>query len=139
MPYKDPEKNRACQAAYRKNNPDRIKGYYKKYNDKLRAEGRPRHPKGYYRKANLRKYGLTVEDYISLLEQQHGVCAICMKPEPQIVGSERRNLVVDHDHITGKVRGLLCTTCNVALGMVHEDTAKLQAMIRYIEQYNEVG
>ena len=138
MPHKDPEKYRAYQTAYRKGNPERLKGYYRKYADKLRAEGRSRRSPTYYRKQNLRKYGLSVEDYIRLLEQQHGVCAICSQPEPQIVNEKRRNLVVDHNHQTGKVRGLLCTTCNVGLGMMQEDPVRLHSMIRYTEQHNEV-
>lgn len=60
----------------------------------------------------LCRYGLTVEEYDALLEKQCGVCAICEALPP--VGRLRR-LSVDHDHVTGEVRGLLCQRCNMAL------------------------
>ena len=70
-----------------------------------RAELRPTKE----RQRTLRRYGLTEETYAELLVLQEGVCAICRS-----AGSGRRsdNFVVDHDHVTGKVRGLLCHPCN---------------------------
>lgn len=57
-------------------------------------------------------YGLTPEDYAALLEEQGGGCGIC--------GSEEQ-LVVDHCHETGATRGILCNTCNRAIGMLHDN------------------
>jgi len=62
-------------------------------------------------KSIKRKYGLTMEAYEFLLSNQKGVCAICFKSE---IG-KFQNLAVDHDHKTGKVRGLLCRRCNLGL------------------------
>lgn len=63
------------------------------------------------RRKHLRvRYGLTIEQYENLLAQQDGVCAICNAPPPK-----DRRLHVDHDHVTGEVRGLLCLKCNTAL------------------------
>lgn len=59
------------------------------------------------RRRNL--YGLSWEEYLLLLEGQDGVCAICHQPSD-------RELHVDHDHLTGRVRGLLCGRCNTGLG-----------------------
>ena len=56
-----------------------------------------------------RRYGLTLDEYNALFERQGGVCALCGQ-------SSRTNLAVDHCHETGRVRGLLCTGCNSALG-----------------------
>lgn len=61
--------------------------------------------------------------------EQGGCCAICGEPE----GKDR--LVVDHDHTTGKVRGLLCRTHNVGLGHFGDSTALLQAAINYLREY----
>jgi hypothetical protein len=65
-------------------------------------------PKEKARNARLLKvYGITIADYNSMLAQQGGVCYICKKPPP-----EGRNFNVDHDHVSGKIRGILCPYCN---------------------------
>lgn len=76
----------------------------------------------------LRKYGLSLEQYDDLLATQGGVCAICKRP-PQGTFS----LHVDHDHRTGRVRGLLCFRCNNALGDLDDDPSLLRAALRYLE------
>lgn len=81
------------------------------------------------KKSNLRRYGLTLEQYESMLESQGGVCKICGRPELF------RMLSVDHNHNTGKVRGLLCTNCNFKLSVV-EDSDFLQKAQRYLITYN---
>jgi hypothetical protein len=63
----------------------------------------------------VRKYGVTFSDYQRILVEQGGKCAICGRPEPA-----NRMLDVDHDHATGDVRGLLCTSCNRVLGHAHD-------------------
>ncbi len=66
------------------------------------------------RKYNLKKcYGITLEDYERLLAAQGGVCAICGAPSP---GPKETNFHVDHDHVTGRLRGLLCECCNIGIG-----------------------
>lgn len=82
------------------------------------------------RKQKLAKYGLTPEGYQELLDAQGGACAICGATENTRKGSD--NFHVDHDHRTGRVRGLLCHHCNVALGMVDDDPDRLNAMIAYL-------
>jgi hypothetical protein len=66
----------------------------------------------------MRLYGLTLDEYDALVARQNGLCAIC--GEPPIKGRGRR-LVVDHDHQSGRIRGLLCGACNVAIGYLRED------------------
>ena len=73
------------------------------------------------------KYGITPEDFKRMHEAQKGRCAIC-NDEPKT----KRGLHVDHDHETGKVRGLLCHGCNVALGSFKEDVTLLNKAIEYI-------
>ena len=86
---------------------------------------------GYARKDLLRKlYGITLEQYQELLAAQDGVCAICRQP-PR---GKRKFLVVDHDHETGQIRGLLCVTCNIGLGALRDRTDLLQAALVYLEQ-----
>lgn len=71
-------------------------------------------------------YGITVQDYDRMLTRQRGVCAICLKPE------KNRMLAVDHDHDTGRVRGLLCTTCNNALGWLERN---MTLAMKYLHLY----
>lgn len=61
------------------------------------------------------KFGITAEDYYNLLAKQGGKCALCGEPP-----RDDKRLSVDHDHATGKIRGLLCTSCNVGLGRYEE-------------------
>ena len=79
---------------------------------------------------DLRVYGLTVEAYEALLAAQGGVCAICRRP-PAADGRQKR-LHVDHDHATDAVRGLLCSNCNTALGLLDDDVDRIAAAIFYL-------
>lgn len=85
---------------------------------------------------NVRKYGITIDDYHQMLEDQNYSCKICEKSETTF----RKRLSIDHDHACcpgekscGKcVRGLLCHHCNAALGNAKDDTKILQKMIDYL-------
>jgi hypothetical protein len=77
-----------------------------------------------------RKHGMTKEDYNKRLKDQKGVCAICGNGNKQ-----KRRLCVDHCHKTGKIRGLLCVDCSVALGNVNDDIKILNKMIKYLKKY----
>lgn len=80
------------------------------------------------------KYGMTPEVYEVMLKKQNGVCYICHMPEPH---AKTSFLCVDHDHRTGRVRKLLCSNCNIAIGRVREDTYILSKMIKYLEEHEE--
>ena len=80
---------------------------------------------------NLRLYGLRPEDYIDLYEQQHGRCKICGTSGEDFGG---RRLHVDHDHDTGKVRGLLCGLCNTGIGHLGDSPERLRIAASYIEE-----
>lgn len=83
----------------------------------------------YRQERNLRKnFGLTLIQYNSLHTLQQGLCTICHRP--QIGG---KSLSVDHNHVTGKVRGLLCSRCNTALGSSQDSIITLKDAITYLE------
>ena len=99
-------------------------------------ESRPRRqrkksPKaGLYQRAWVlrSKYGLTMEQWRVIFDGQGGRCAACgMIPD----GGRVTSLCVDHCHATGRIRGLLCTPCNVALGLLRDDPARLEALATY--------
>jgi len=80
-----------------------------------------------------KKYKLTEEDYNNLLVKQGNVCKICGKAETHTFKGKVINLAVDHCHKTGKVRGLLCYSCNTALGKFEDDVNFLQKAIEYLK------
>lgn len=84
------------------------------------------------------RYGITIEEFDRMTEEQNGVCVICGKKETKKNQYRLTHLAVDHDHETEKIRGLLCHNCNVALGMVKEDIVILEKMKQYL-QLNKVG
>lgn len=65
---------------------------------------------------------------------QDGLCAICGNPQIPGEGSSTKQLHVDHDHQTGKVRGLLCNQCNPGLGYFQDDISRLIAAVKYLEK-----
>ena len=77
----------------------------------------------------LRKYGVSLEKYAEMLDQQNGACAICKVPETEQFKSV---LHVDHCHSTGAVRGLLCRGCNHMLGAINDDVNLLHRAIDYL-------
>lgn len=90
----------------------------------------------------LKKYGLTQEGYENLWEKQEGHCAICETPMERWgkrvgKGVNSTQAVIDHDHSTGKVRGLLCNLCNSGLGKFKDDPYTLRKAIIYLEDNNE--
>lgn len=73
----------------------------------------------------VRKYGISEKDYESMLLYQNNVCAICYK-------ADIKSLSVDHCHITGKIRGLLCSSCNMGIGMFKDNPSLLNNAIGYL-------
>lgn len=76
----------------------------------------------------IRTYGISLKRYEELFKAQFGTCAICHNPPTK----EKPFLVVDHDHKTGKVRGLLCNKCNVAIGLLQDSMKNLHSAARYL-------
>ena len=78
------------------------------------------------------RYGLTLDQYQDLLNAQNSKCAIC----ECTIDSKRvkTSFAVDHNHITGKIRGLLCNQCNRALGMFDDSVNVLRKALNYLER-----
>lgn len=82
------------------------------------------------RDRNLRRvYGITLADYERMLAEQGGHCAICTAT---VADARATALHVDHDHTTGRVRGLLCTNCNKGLGHLGDDPVRLHRAVEYL-------
>lgn len=110
---------------------DKYPGWYTKYKGKYK----------YYRpetnmKSSLKyHYNITPEQYHQMFETQHGVCAICKQPETSKYKGKTKRLAVDHSHITGKVRGLLCKNCNVQIAIFDNEPLYNKAM-EYLNKYD---
>lgn len=113
---KIPEHFREYDKKYRQNNPEKFKKYYLKRKDKMKIWARNR---------LLAKYGLNQEIFNQKLILQEGKCAICKLK----FGSR---IEIDHCHISGKTRDLLCEQCNLALGYIEK---QLQANINILEEF----
>lgn len=76
-----------------------------------------------------RKYGVTREEFNKKFEEQKGLCSICL----QFMNKPRQ----DHDHVTKKIRDLLCANCNILIGMAHEQKSILLGAIQYLEKWTD--
>jgi len=114
-------------AAYYSENKEKIKNRVRKRRannlDKVKTEERVKYYKKYWPGTTTKE---ALERYETLKKAQKGLCAIC-KQTPKTV------LAVDHCHLTGKVRGLLCHQCNLGLGNFKDDEVKLQNAINYLK------
>jgi hypothetical protein len=114
---------RRCDRAYKKD--------FKSHPDgRVRVSGWEKRSKLKYR------YGITLDDYERLLAEQDGRCAICGKL-PKGIGREVR-LHVDHDHDTGRVRGLICLKCNSALAQFGDSLEGVMKAVEYLKRSIEV-
>lgn len=80
------------------------------------------------KKIKTKQYNISVELYEKMLLEQNNLCKICKKPSKSGI-----QLAIDHDHTTGKVRGLLCTNCNIGLGFFKDNILILEETIRYLK------
>jgi hypothetical protein len=82
----------------------------------------------------LSRYGITPEDYSRMLLEQKGSCKICGTEDPHHISNNSKYFCVDHCHTTGKVRGLLCNNCNVAIARFKDNIDSMEKAILYIKE-----
>ena len=126
-----------AQGEWRAKNPERAKEQRAKWIIKNPEAEKARRKKANIRRAgetnkiyNLKRYGMTVDDYNALVLKQNNQCAICQKRL-----SYGRGTNVDHDHATGKVRGLLCLHCNTGIGNLMDSRTILLSAVKYLDQF----
>lgn len=116
-------------------NPGKYKKLYQKHYKRLKERF------GDYHSLNkqCRSRGITLEEYAELLDKQDNKCAICNQCETcKDPRHDRvRRLSIDHCHVTNKVRGLLCHSCNTAIGKLKDDTVLLEKAIAYIKKHRD--
>jgi hypothetical protein len=119
------EQKLAYKKTYREKHKEQIREYRQEYKRTHKQDSRK-----YWVK---RKYGLTSEHYDKLFNNQEGKCAICGIHQD----NNGRSLSVDHDHCTGKVRGLLCYKCNTILGYCVDNINILTNAINYLKSFSQ--
>jgi hypothetical protein len=113
----NPEKKKVSDKAYAQTG--KYTAYQKAYRQRNKAILRA--------KTIAKKFKISVELYLSMIDSHKGRCAICNRKP-----SKKKFLCVDHDHKTKKVRGLLCSQCNLALGLLRDSEALLKAALSYL-------
>lgn len=88
-----------------------------------------RRPDSILKKRLKKYYNITVEQFENMYSSQNGVCKICKRICPS-----GRRLSVDHDHDTGKIRGLLCMKCNKGLGSFEDNVENMKIAIEYLKE-----
>ena len=88
--------------------------------------------KAYERKLRLKRFNLTSDDYINILSQQDNRCAICNI----CIDECSRDFNIDHNHVSGRFRGLLCILCNSGIGFFRDDTNILFSAISYLTRHS---
>jgi hypothetical protein len=87
-----------------------------------------------------RTYGITLAEYDAMFQAQGGLCALCLRTERTLVGingsTDVRRLHVDHDHVSGKIRALLCSACNSGLGHFEHDPWLLEQAAKYVTNHS---
>lgn len=100
---------------------------HKKRVREANPEANERYRRSIRNQAFKSRYGITHDQYDEMVEAQGGVCALCGK-------TDKRRLAVDHDHSTGRVRGLLCTSCNHLLGRLGDGLAGALRLVEYLKE-----
>ena len=115
--------NRKDKKKYYKENKEALQEYAKRNKDVERN------------RRLLNEFGITLDDYYRIINDQGGGCAMCGITEEEY----GRSLSVDHNHVTGEVRGVLCNNCNLGLGMLKDNIDILRAGLKYLEDRGSYG
>lgn len=137
-------KNPGYNRKYYLANKERLAAHQREYYQRTKAKRqawaktyRERKPEAIRDRRIRRVYGISGAEYAALFRAQDGLCAVCRRPdESQARRASSEQLAIDHDHSTGRVRGLLCTSCNLALGHLKDDPLRIRALLDYIETSN---
>lgn len=111
---------------YRRRNPDKVAKYYATKREKVKQDA-----VRLKNKELTQKYNITLNEWTELLEKQGSRCAICNTEN--LTGKWH----TDHHHGSGRVRGILCSRCNLALGLLKDNPTVLRAAADYVEKYDE--
>ena len=122
------KERREANLDYSRKHVEEKRVYYKKYNQTHRRQIASRYFK--------RQYGITIERRDQMFIEQDGKCESCSRPIV-LIGHKPNSAVIDHDHKTGEVRGLLCSHCNTAFGFFEEDPKLISGLLTYANKWRK--
>jgi hypothetical protein len=108
-------------------------------NAESRAKHRQANKESVFWAKRKMEYGITKEEFLKMKEEQNNLCAICKKPESRKRNNEIVSLCIDHNHETGYIRALLCSSCNSGIGYFKENIEVIKSAIKYLERYNNAS
>lgn len=114
---------------WRESNREQAREYTRKYRREKTEQ--------YIHAKLMNKFGISYEDYQSMLVYSNYKCEICLKEEVRIIRGKKVRLGVDHCHESKKIRGILCFKCNVLLGNCNDDIQILQSAIEYLKKHKD--
>jgi len=123
------EKHNAHQKEYYQRHKEKMSIINKNYYNNHKKEIIKRH-REYFLKS---LYGLSITEFNNLLLTQNNRCAICKEP---LDLQNPHSVVIDHDHLTGKIRGILCNKCNLAIGLLRDNPEYTKRATEYLERNN---
>jgi hypothetical protein len=124
---KNKDKRNEQSAKWRKSNKEKCKEYVYRWRNNNRMKTHK-----IDKRAHLKnRHGITSEGYTKMLLNQNGCCEICGKPHTDY----KRSFHVDHNHLTGNIRGLLCVRCNAGIGYFKDNTDLLEKAKLYLTKY----
>ncbi len=137
--WREENKDAAAEyvAKWTRDNRERLRAYHKQWRDKNPDKVKVPYEKK--RAQRLKKFGLTLDQFNQMYAKQEGLCGICEEPFKYYAlgGPDKKEAVcVDHSHTTGKVRGLLCSSCNLGIGHLKESKQFFLNAISYLEKHN---
>ena len=126
MPHQNPEVRKLYMKQYNLKRKEKQNLYLKEYRENNKEYFKNYHA-AYYKTKRYDKYGLTKEQFLSMLDTQKNKCAIC-----SIEFSNTQRINIDHCHSSGIVRGLLCFHCNTGMGQFKDNVSILKKAIEYL-------
>jgi len=130
-PNKIRKQNQSWRTKHNDYDKERKQKWYLENKERVRKQGKKwyQNNNSHAMDRNLQKaYGITLAQYNELLQKQNACCAICARPSDKM----KKRLGVDHNHETGKIRGLLCFDCNYGLGYFKDNSSFLSRAISYL-------
>lgn len=127
MPFKDPQAKLRNAERYRNAHKDRVSAAVQKWRENFKkdAEGYAL----YIKERNLQsRYGINVDTMLEMIDTQEGLCGLCKKPFGE---TRAKSPAVDHDHSTGRIRGILHQACNMAIGHLGDSEEGIQNALNY--------